>query len=143
MEPTPRTKTQETKALASQSYKNIKMCNTIAFHCVIMATILVSITADPIDTTPIPTQDGSGNFKTLTEAIANIPTGNSQRIIVDIGPGKYVEKLTIDASKPFVTFYGAPDKMPTLSYNGDAQKFGTARSASGCREGLGGQSLVL
>ncbi|KAH8492703.1 hypothetical protein H0E87_022072 [Populus deltoides] len=32
-------------------------------------------------------QDGSGEFKTLKDAINSIPTGNTERVIVDIGPG--------------------------------------------------------
>ncbi|KAJ4846444.1 hypothetical protein Tsubulata_036221 [Turnera subulata] len=75
-------------------------------------------------------KDGSGKFKTLTEAIASIPTGNFQRLIIDIGPGKYVEKLTIDRSKPFVTLRGSPGNKPILSFDGTAKKFGTVYSAT-------------
>jgi len=37
-------------------------------------------------------QDGSGKFKTITEALQTINTGNKKRIIISIGPGEYKEK---------------------------------------------------
>ncbi|KAM7494678.1 hypothetical protein LguiB_029287 [Lonicera macranthoides] len=74
--------------------------------------------------------DGSGEFKTVMDAINSIPTGNTNRVIISIGPGNYTEKIRIDRDKPFITFYGAPDKMPTLVFDGDAAKYGTVDSAS-------------
>ena len=74
--------------------------------------------------------DGNGEFKTVTDAINSIPKGNTNRIIVSIGPGNYTEKIRIDRDKPFITFYGAPNNMPVLVYNGDAAKYGTVDSAS-------------
>ncbi|KAJ6994122.1 hypothetical protein NC653_017063 [Populus alba x Populus x berolinensis] len=75
-------------------------------------------------------KDGSGEFKTLKEAINSIPTGNKQRVIVHIGPGEYIEKLKIERGKPFVTFLGSPGNMPTLSFDGTARKYGTVYSAT-------------
>ncbi|KAF9683979.1 hypothetical protein SADUNF_Sadunf04G0070200 [Salix dunnii] len=75
-------------------------------------------------------QDGSGEFKTLKDAINSIPTGNTERVIVDIGPGEYNEKLKIERGKPFVTFLGSPGNMPTLSFAGTAREYGTVNSAT-------------
>ncbi|KAK9290685.1 hypothetical protein L1049_008859 [Liquidambar formosana] len=75
-------------------------------------------------------KDGSGNFKTVTDAIKSIPSGNTKRVIVFIGFGVYNEKVTIDRTRPFVTLYGAPGAMPTLSYGGTAKQYGTVNSAS-------------
>ncbi|CAK7336905.1 unnamed protein product [Dovyalis caffra] len=75
-------------------------------------------------------KDGSGDFKTLKDAINSIPTGNKERVIVDIGPGEYVEKLKIEREKPFVTFLGSPSNMPTLSFGGTAREYGTVYSAT-------------
>ncbi|KAG5247396.1 hypothetical protein OIU78_000725 [Salix suchowensis] len=75
-------------------------------------------------------QDGSGEFKTLKDAINSIPTGNTERVIVDIGPGEYIEKLKIERGKPFVTFLGSPGNMPTLSFAGTAREYGTVYSAT-------------
>uniref|UniRef100_A0A5B6ZZF5 pectinesterase n=1 Tax=Davidia involucrata TaxID=16924 RepID=A0A5B6ZZF5_DAVIN len=75
-------------------------------------------------------KDGSGDFKTVTEAISSIPTGNTNRVIVWIGPGNYTEKIKIEATKPFVTLYGAPNAMPVLVYGGTAAKYGTVYSGT-------------
>ncbi|KAK7275054.1 hypothetical protein RIF29_16161 [Crotalaria pallida] len=75
-------------------------------------------------------QDGSGNFKTITEAIKSIPKGNTKRVIVYIGGGIYNEKIKIEREKPFVTLYGAPGNMPNLTYGGTALKYGTVDSAT-------------
>ncbi|KDP39970.1 hypothetical protein JCGZ_03501 [Jatropha curcas] len=50
--------------------------------------------------------DGSGEFKTITDAVKSIPAKNAQRVIVDIGPGTYTEKITVEKDKPFVSFVG-------------------------------------
>ncbi|XP_018831068.1 putative pectinesterase 63 [Juglans regia] len=73
---------------------------------------------------------GGANFKTITDAINSIPAGNTRRVIIYIGHGVYKEKITIDPSKPFVTLYGAPNSMPTLTYDGTAAQYGTVDSAT-------------
>ncbi|KAG6648999.1 hypothetical protein I3843_07G179200 [Carya illinoinensis] len=73
---------------------------------------------------------GGANFQTITDAINSIPAGNTRRVIIYIGYGVYKEKIKIDRSKPFVTLYGAPNSMPTLTYDGTAAQYGTIESAT-------------
>ncbi|XP_058722174.1 pectinesterase PPME1-like [Vicia villosa] len=75
-------------------------------------------------------KDGSGQFKTITDAINSIPTGNNKRVILKIGPGNYKEKITIDRSKPFITLLGTPKNMPNLTFDGTAKQYGTVDSAT-------------
>ncbi|KAK9275751.1 hypothetical protein L1049_023020 [Liquidambar formosana] len=75
-------------------------------------------------------KDGTGDFKTVTDAVKSIPSGNKRRTIVWIGGGKYHEKITVDQSKPFVTFYGSPLDVPMIEYGGTAAKYGTVNSAT-------------
>lgn len=75
-------------------------------------------------------KDGRGNFSTITEAIDSIPSGNRRRVVVWIGGGVYREKITIDASKPFVTLYGQKGKRPMITFDGTASEFGTVKSAT-------------
>lgn len=75
-------------------------------------------------------KDGSGEFKTITAAINSIPSGNTQRVILSIGAGQYQEKVKIERTKPFITFYGSPDKMPSLTFGGTAKEYGTVDSAT-------------
>ncbi|XP_031500818.1 putative pectinesterase 63 [Nymphaea colorata] len=76
--------------------------------------------------------DGSGNFKTITDAIKSVPAGNTGRVIVKIKSGTYKEKVLIDKNKPFITFYGNPSSKPTIVYDGTAAKYGTFYSATVC-----------
>ncbi|XP_042067190.1 pectinesterase 1-like [Salvia splendens] len=74
--------------------------------------------------------DGSGDFKTVTDALNSIPSGNKERVVVSIGPGNYTEKITIGKDKPFITLLGDPDNMPVLVFNGTAKTYGTIDSAT-------------
>ncbi|CAL9008388.1 unnamed protein product [Prunus brigantina] len=58
-----------------------------------------------------------------------ILAGNTKSVIVYIGGGEYNEKITIPRNKPFVIFYGSPTNMPTLTFAGTTQKYGTVNSA--------------
>ncbi|KAL9324974.1 hypothetical protein ACSQ67_005619 [Phaseolus vulgaris] len=75
-------------------------------------------------------QDGSGEYKTISDALRSIPSGNTMRVILYIGPGNYHEKITVEKTKPFVTFYGKPGNMPNLTYDGTARQYGTVDSAT-------------
>ncbi|KAJ0981075.1 hypothetical protein J5N97_009330 [Dioscorea zingiberensis] len=73
---------------------------------------------------------GKGDFRNVTDAINSIPVGNKVRTIIKIAPGIYHEKLLIDSSKRFVTFYGDPNSMPRISFNGTAKFYTTYNSAT-------------
>ena len=75
-------------------------------------------------------QDGSGKFKTITEALQTINAGNKKRIIISIGPGEYKEKIKVERFKPYITFVGDPNNRPVLTLDGNAAKYGTVDSAS-------------
>ncbi|XP_057972824.1 pectinesterase PPME1 [Malania oleifera] len=75
-------------------------------------------------------KDGGGEFNTIMAAINSIPAGNKERVVISIGGGVYQEKIMIPRTKPFITFYGAPNAMPTLVYGGTAAQYGTVNSAS-------------
>ncbi|KAJ0092076.1 hypothetical protein Patl1_26385 [Pistacia atlantica] len=75
-------------------------------------------------------KDGSGDFKTVTDAVKSIPSGNTKRTVIKIGGGEYREKITIDKSKTFITFLGDPKGMPKIVFDGTAAKYGTVDSAT-------------
>ncbi|MCL7022115.1 hypothetical protein MKW94_020888 [Papaver nudicaule] len=75
-------------------------------------------------------KDGSGQFRTVTDAVKSIPKANTKRTIIWIGPGIYKEKITIERDQPFVTFYGDANDMPTLTFDGTANQYGTVFSGS-------------
>ncbi|KAK1352715.1 Pectinesterase [Heracleum sosnowskyi] len=75
-------------------------------------------------------QDGSGDFKTIGDAIKSVPRLNPYRIIISIAGGNYVEKLLVDHYQTFVTLYGDPNDIPVISFNGDAWTYGTTHSGT-------------
>ncbi|KAL0908430.1 hypothetical protein M5K25_022924 [Dendrobium thyrsiflorum] len=75
-------------------------------------------------------KNGRGDFATISDAIESIPQRNKQRVVIRIGPGVYREKVKIDSSKPFVTFSGEENAMPTITFAGTAAEYGTLNSAS-------------
>ncbi|KAL0401037.1 UNVERIFIED_CONTAM: Pectinesterase 2 [Sesamum latifolium] len=74
--------------------------------------------------------DGSGDFKTITDAIKSVPQGNKHRVIISIGPGNYTEKVKIDRYTHFITLYGDPKDMPVMVFDGTAAQFGTLDSGT-------------
>lgn len=75
--------------------------------------------------------DGKGEFKTINDAINSIPNGNANRVVISLGPGIYREKLKIERTKPFLTFYADPRTPPAeLVFDGTSAKYGTVDSAT-------------
>src|SRR4051812_16535713 len=50
--------------------------------------------------------DGSGEFKTVQSAIDSIASGNTARVVIEIKPGTYKERIEIHKDKPLVTLRG-------------------------------------
>ncbi|CAL5199155.1 unnamed protein product [Lathyrus oleraceus] len=79
-------------------------------------------------------KDGTGDFRTVTDAVKSIPSGNKRRVVVWIGMGEYREKITVDKSKGFVTFYGErngnDNDIPIITYDATALHYGTLDSAT-------------
>lgn len=69
-------------------------------------------------------QDGTGDFKTITEAINSIPPYNTRRVIIAIKPGVYREKIFIPRTLPFVTFLGDSSEPPAITGNDTASVSG-------------------
>ncbi|QMU27095.1 pectinesterase family protein [Adhaeribacter radiodurans] len=82
-------------------------------------------------------QNGSGNFKTVQEAINAVPDFRKKITTIFIKNGTYREKLTLPTSKTLVTFIGEDVKKTILTFDDSAQKknqfgeeLGTTGSAS-------------
>ncbi|KAG0479740.1 hypothetical protein HPP92_010598 [Vanilla planifolia] len=68
----------------------------------------------------IVSQDGSGDFGTIREAIDSIPLKNTRRVELEIRPGVYREKVVIPKLMSFVTFLGNPEDPPIITGNDTA-----------------------
>ncbi|QJX47617.1 pectin esterase [Hymenobacter taeanensis] len=51
-------------------------------------------------------QDGSGQFKTLQEAVNAVPNQSQQQVIIRVKPGVYKEKLVVPALKTHISLLG-------------------------------------
>ncbi|MEI6946989.1 pectinesterase family protein [Paraflavisolibacter sp. H34] len=79
-------------------------------------------------------QDGSGNFKTVQEAINAVPDFRKKETVIFIKNGVYKEKLVLAESKQLVTFIGESLEKTVLTYDDWAQKknaFGEEKGTSG------------
>jgi pectinesterase len=67
-------------------------------------------------------QDGSGNFKTIQEALNAVPDFRKNRTTILIKPGSYKEKLILPKSKTNVTMIGEDVLKTVLTYDDYASK---------------------
>ena len=61
--------------------------------------------------------DGSGDFKTVQEAIAAIPDQNTTDVLVHIKPGVYTGQKILPAGKDHVHFQGEDAAKTVLTWN--------------------------
>lgn len=79
-------------------------------------------------------QDGSGNFKTVQEAINAVPDFRKRITTIYIKKGVYKEKLVLPGSKQLVKMIGEDVLQTILTYDDFAQKknqFGEEKGTSG------------
>ncbi|KAI9182505.1 hypothetical protein LWI28_025981 [Acer negundo] len=70
-------------------------------------------------------QNGTGDFKTITEALNSIkPPYNTRRVILEIKPGVYREKISVPRRLPFITFLGNSSDPPIITGNDTASVAG-------------------
>lgn len=62
-------------------------------------------------------QDGSGDFKTIQEAVNNVKDNSEKRVVITIKPGVYKEKLEIPVSKTFITLKGTDRNKTIISFD--------------------------
>jgi pectinesterase len=65
--------------------------------------------------------DGSGDFKTIQNAIASIPVSNRERVIALVKEGTYHEKIRVDAS--FITLRGQSRKGTRIEFSQSKDDF--------------------
>jgi pectinesterase len=71
-------------------------------------------------------QDGSGQFKTLQEAIMSVPAGTAQSpVVIHIKPGTYKELIYIQHEKRFFRLVGEDAKTTIVTFNLHANMVGT------------------
>lgn len=71
--------------------------------------------------------DGSGNFKTIQQALDHVPDDNSQRVVIQIKPGVYQEQIRV--SKHNVTLRGDDANKTVITHRLSAAQAGGTRLA--------------
>jgi PelA/Pel-15E family pectate lyase len=73
--------------------------------------------------------DGSGDFKTVQQAVDRVLENNTQRVVIRIKPGVYREQVRVSSGKRFLTFRGDDPRSTILSFRISAQAAGNTRLA--------------
>lgn len=83
--------------------------------------------------------DGSGSFKTVTEAIMSVPDGNTSSIEIYVKRGIYKEKINIPATKTNVSLVGEDVDKTIITFDDYASK----KDSAGKNIGTFGSSSVF
>jgi len=82
-------------------------------------------------------QDGSGDYKTVQEAVNAVPGGKIKDFVILIQNGVYKEVVRVPADKSFVYFKGEDAEKTIITYdnyakrlNSEGKEYGTSGSAS-------------
>ncbi|MFC3559989.1 pectinesterase family protein [Pedobacter jamesrossensis] len=100
----------------------------------ILVTFFLSANAFEVKPDFIVAANGSGNFKTVQEAINAVPDFRNKTTVIFIKKGTYKEKLVLAASKKNVKFIGEDLYKTILTYDDYNQKkniFGEEKGTSG------------
>jgi pectin methylesterase-like acyl-CoA thioesterase len=73
--------------------------------------------------------DGSGDFKTVQEAVDHVPDNNTKPVVIHIKPGVYQEQIRVSAGKRYITFRGGNPSKTVLTFRISAQQAGNTRLA--------------
>ncbi len=73
--------------------------------------------------------DGSGDFRTVQQALDHIPDGNNQPVVIRIKPGVYQEQIRVSAGKRYITLRGEDPQKTVLTFKLSALQAGNTRLA--------------
>ena len=75
--------------------------------------------------------DGTGDVRTVQEAIEKVPVNNAHTFTIFIRPGVYNEQIRVPADKPYVSFVGTDAKKTILTFNISNKTAGSTSAAYG------------
>lgn len=79
--------------------------------------VVMLLTAWQANADIIVAADGSGNAKSVQEAIDKVPANNKQRVIIRIKSGTYLEQVRVPADKPYISFVGESAERTKITFN--------------------------
>ncbi|KAI9195470.1 hypothetical protein LWI28_015177 [Acer negundo] len=112
------------------SYKG---STTTAIHlAILLAIFLTRHVVVSTDTTPIPADASAVRswFSANVRAFETRKATLDPKLVAAKANPQVIMKITIERTKPFVTFYGSPNAMPTITQSGTALQYGTVDNAT-------------
>src|SRR5580765_3604165 len=99
---------------------------TLLIVCALVAFALLTASVAVAQTNIVVAADGSGNFKTIQEAINAVPqtTRFDNPAIIHIKPGVYKELIYVQHEKRFVHLVGEDPEKTVITYNLNANMIG-------------------
>ncbi len=73
--------------------------------------------------------DGSGDFRTVQQALDHVPDNNNKPILIQIKPGIYQEQIRVAAGKRHITLRGEDPQKTILTFKLSALQAGNTRLA--------------
>ncbi len=73
--------------------------------------------------------DGSGDFKTVQEAINKVPENNKKRFVILVKPGTYEEQISVPTSKPYISLIGENAETTKLTFKISNKDAGSTSAA--------------
>ncbi|KAI3962613.1 hypothetical protein MKW98_008480 [Papaver atlanticum] len=80
---------------------------------------------------------GLGDFLSVQAAVESVPNNNTKNVLIKINAGVYIEKVVIEATKPYITFQGEGKEKTIIQWHDRAsdrgpngQQLRTYRTAS-------------
>ena len=73
--------------------------------------------------------DGSGDFRSVNDAIAKVPAENKSRCRISIKAGTYEEQILVPVNKPYVSFVGDPAGKTILRFKISNKDAGSTSAA--------------
>lgn len=74
-------------------------------------------------------KDGTGDVKTIKEAIDKVPINNPRRFVIFIRPGIYNEQIRIRADKPYISFIGTDPTTTEITFKLSNKDAGSTSAA--------------
>jgi len=104
--------------------KRLKVLQCVLFVCIASESCLVATARETSPVRVVVAQDGSGDFRTVQMAIDHAPPYGGARLIVEIRPGIYQERVTVPQDRPRVTFLGTDAMKTVIRFNSGAKDVG-------------------
>src|SRR4051812_16955003 len=91
---------------------------SISFLCSVSAFADITVAAD-----------GTGDVRSVQQAVDRVVNNNSSRIVIRIKPGVYKEQVRIPASKPLISFIGSDAAKTVLTFDLSAKAAGSTSAS--------------